>query len=646
MKRIILVLVCSANLIFINAQKHEFLNPPKFSDADLSKGKSLLDENAPAEILYKSVHYRIDISTGDLHKEYVYRIKIYNKDKAEDWLNVEVPLYKNNNDQETLNKFKAFTYNLESGNVVPIKVEKSSKYKSKESKNTTVTKFAFPNVKDGSVLEYQYEVLTPFAFLYTIPEVLIELDTPSLYTEYILDTPINILYNINYTGSLAPKYREIADRTLYGAQYKTYRFGFENLKGFKTEKFVRNDRNFRTKISAELNSTNFNELKLYSSSWEQIRKRLYDHEDFGGELKKSKLAKDNMPAGISEMKTDMEKANAIFAYVQKTFTWNKDRGIYTEDGIKKLIDTKVGNAAEINLFLVLLLREANIKADPLVISTVDNGMINLVSPNVTNTNFVLAAVETAGGIQTYDATSKQSSMNELPLRDWNEYGILLSRDKAVQLRMTNTKPGNTFLTINAKINEDGSVSGAYSDKDTGVFAMYVKDNYDENPDKYKKQYKENFAVDFTGIDSKVLENGEFESTMKFSSTDMIDKIGKKMIINPMLFLNKNSNEFDQVEERKYPIDFGAASTKVKKVILEIPEGYTVEEIPKSKKIVTEDKEIEYSYVVEQKGNKLEVTATTKVASPDYPKEYYPAFKQIWGVASKHENQVISLVKKS
>jgi hypothetical protein len=118
-----------------------------------------------------------------------------------------------------------------------------------------------------------------------------------------------------------------------------------------------------------------------------------------------------------------------------------------------------------------------------------------------------------------------------------------------------------------------------------------------------------------------------------------------MIINPMLFLNKNSNEFDQTEERKYLIDFTSPFTRVKKIVLEIPAGYVIEEMPKNKKIVTDDKEIEYSYVAEQKGNKIEVISTTKVMSPDYPKEYYPAFKQIWGVASKQENQVISLVKK-
>jgi hypothetical protein len=643
MKKLILIAFCLMNFIFIEAQKHEFLEPPKFNDADLSKQKSALDENAPAEILYKSLHFNIEYNTGNLIKQAFYRVKIYDKDKAEDWLNLEIPLYQNGSDHETLSRIKAFTYNLENGASVATKVDKSSKYKSKESKNYSITKFAFPNVKNGSIIEYQYEVTSPF--LFSIPEIMIETDTPSLYTEYVLDSPSNIAYNVNYTGFLSPKYREVDERTMFGMNYRTYRFAYENLKGFKTERFINNDKNYRTKISAELHSTNFREVKLYSSSWEQVKQRLYENEDFGGELKKTKLAKENMPANISGITDEIEKANAVFNYVKNTFTWNKDRGIYVEDGIKKMLETKTGNAAEINLFLVMMLREAGIKADPLTISTVSNGLINIASPNVSNMNFVIAAIQTKDGFHLYDATSKQSSIDQLPPRDWNQFGILINKEKVQQLTMNNGKTSFTYLTAEAKINDDGSISGDYSDRDTGTYAMFAKESYDDNADKYKKQYKENFSMDFTNIDSKVLENGDFESKMKFSSDNLIDKIGKKMIINPMLFLNKNSNEFDQAEERKYLIDFTSPFTRIKKIVLEIPEGYMIEEMPKNKKIVTDDKDIEYSYIAEQKGNKLEVTSTTTVKSPNYPKEYYPAFKQIWGVASKQENQVISLVKK-
>src|SRR5215813_6647596 len=108
MKKLLMLAVCSVNFIFIEAQKHEFLDPPKFNDADLSKQKSALDENASAEILYKSVHFSIDNNTGNLIKRAFYRIKIYDKDKAEDWLNLEIPLYQSGSDHETLSKMKAF----------------------------------------------------------------------------------------------------------------------------------------------------------------------------------------------------------------------------------------------------------------------------------------------------------------------------------------------------------------------------------------------------------------------------------------------------------------------------------------------------------------------------------------------------------
>lgn len=93
------------------------------------------------------------------------------------------------------------------------------------------------------------------------------------------------------------------------------------------------------------------------------------------------------------------------------------------------------------------------------------------------------------------------------------------------------------------------------------------------------------------------------------------------------------------------IDFISPVTKTKTVEIEIPEGYEVVDLPKSKRIVTEDKEISYSYIVEKTDKKVTVTSQYKIASADYPKEYYPAFKQIWKTISDSENQVMSLIKK-
>jgi hypothetical protein len=634
---------CISTALF--AQDQKFLKMPKFNKDDLKKEKSAIDPKAPAELLYRSIHYRIDNSSGNLIKEYTYRVKIYEKDKSENWHNLEISLYDNNSgDREVLTKMKALVYNLEGDNVIETKVDKSSKFKSKENKYITVSKYAFPAIKNGSIIEYHYEVSSPF--VYEIPLIYIELDTPSVYTEYVLDSPLQMSYSVDFTGSLFPKYKIMKEDVMYGSQYKTYRFGYDNLKGFMTEKYVKNNDNYRTKIRAELHSTYFgNNLKMYTSTWEDIRKKLWDHEDFGSQYKKDRLVKELIPAGILDEKDDLSKANKILDHVKTNFTWNQNNGIYAENGIRDLIKNKTGNDADLNLMLTAMFRSANINAYPILISTVRNGNVNLTFPNLGNFNYVIVGAEINKKVYLFDATSKQSQPNLLPSRVWNDNGLFVKDGKAELISLNNIEVSHNSHTTKAKINTDGTVSGVYQDQDEGMMAMNAKESFDENPDKYKKQYKENFSVDFANINSRVLDGGEFRSTMSFSSNNMIDNLGKKMILNPLLFLHQTKNDFDQQDERRYMIDFISPISKTKVVEIEIPEGYDVVDLPKSKKIVTEDKEISYSYTVEKKDNRIITISEYNIASANYPKEYYPAFKKIWKTISDSESQVMSLVKK-
>jgi ribosomal protein L13 len=67
--------------------QHKFLSPPVFDEADLKKPNSLIEKEAPAEILYNSVRYHIT-NDNSLEKECYSKIKIYDKKRSEDWLNV------------------------------------------------------------------------------------------------------------------------------------------------------------------------------------------------------------------------------------------------------------------------------------------------------------------------------------------------------------------------------------------------------------------------------------------------------------------------------------------------------------------------------------------------------------------------------
>ena len=118
-----------------------------------------------------------------------------------------------------------------------------------------------------------------------------------------------------------------------------------------------------------------------------------------------------------------------------------------------------------------------------------------------------------------------------------------------------------------------------------------------------------------------------------------------VVFNPLLFLYSQNHDFNQTEERVNPIEFLSAYKKNKKVNITIPDGFKFENIPTSKKFKTDDDSISYSYIVTQEGNKITIETSVLVDDSFFPKEYYPAFKQIFDAITKLEGQLVTVVKK-
>ncbi len=650
---LLIIALLTSNLIF----SQKFLDPPKLDIEDLKLTSYTKNPSEAAEVIYKSYHYYI--TDGDLHLDVISRVKIYKKDDAKKFLEEEIYTYlgKNHN-EEKVTSLKVNTYNLENGKIATTTVNKNSKYQSKENKNYSVTKFAFENVKDGSVVEYKYSVLSPF--LYVIPRVMVEDEVPIRYFEYVFDAPKHFGYNINYKGTLMPKNRDVSERVLYGTDCRTYRFAYNDLAAYRNEKYVNNIDNYRTSIRAELNSTDFpitsngaystgisGGFKSYGISWSDIRKQLYDDENFGDELKRNNLVKNLLPEDIKSIKNDKDRAAAVLKFTQNKYKWNGEYSAFTDKGIKQLIATNSGNSAEINLMLILLMRSANLNAEPVLLSTIGRGLLTAYSPSISMLNYVLAIVDFDGKPILYDATSKMTTPNIIRPAALNYYGYVMTKDEAKPIDVVCPEKSVTYLTVDAKLNPDGTFTGDFSDRDTMLYAMMNSESYDKDKDAYQKEsYKERYKFPYANIKSGATENGDFETSFAFDSVDSFaDGIGGKLVFNPLLFLYRKSHEFDQAEERRSPIELMTGYDRVKKVTITLPDGYAFENVPKSKKFRTEDSAIQYVYKVTQEGNKLTVETTTTVEDPVYPKGYYPAFKQIFDNITKLEGQVVTVVKK-
>jgi len=65
---------------------------------------------------------------------------------------------------------------------------------------------------------------------------------------------------------------------------------------------------------------------------------------------------------------------AIFKHVQGRMNWDNKYGVYTDKGVKKAYESRTGNIAEINFILINMLNGAGIQANPVLVSTLDNGV--------------------------------------------------------------------------------------------------------------------------------------------------------------------------------------------------------------------------------------------------------------------------------
>src|SRR5690606_29243568 len=128
--------------------------------------------------------------------QYHVKIKVFNIQKFSRG-DVVIGLHKEDNENfETIRSIEGVVfYQDENGGVQKAVLDKKSIFKENSSKYTELVKFAMPNVRNGSVLEYKYEIESPFFFNFRPWEF--QWDIPKVHSEYIAVIPAVYKYNVS-----------------------------------------------------------------------------------------------------------------------------------------------------------------------------------------------------------------------------------------------------------------------------------------------------------------------------------------------------------------------------------------------------------------------------------------------------------------
>jgi hypothetical protein len=88
---------------------------------------------------------------------------------------------------ESVRSLKAAAYNMENGKMVKTKMESSMVHEEYLNKTDKLHKFSVPQVRVGTVIEYEYNLDSDF--FYELRDWYAQRDIPVLYTKYALSIP-------------------------------------------------------------------------------------------------------------------------------------------------------------------------------------------------------------------------------------------------------------------------------------------------------------------------------------------------------------------------------------------------------------------------------------------------------------------------
>ncbi|WP_095928240.1 DUF3857 domain-containing protein [Flavobacterium sp. ACN2] len=657
------LLICITLLgstITIQAQNYDL---GKVTIAELNEKVHPKDSSAPAAILFKKGRtyfgYNKDVGFYANHVCEV-KIKIYKKEGLS-WADQKVRFYigydKLNEDR--LEFSDAVTYNLENGNIVKTKLNNQGEFKNKINQYWKEKTITLPNVKVGSIIEYKYVLRSEN--LVKFPDFDVQFSIPVDYFYYKTQIPEFYIYKPILIGGIPLETESKftgASQSFDNAYSQTSSFNYKQIETFykgkdvpalKEEPYINNLENYRGSIQQELERVRLPDqpVKDYSLTWEGVAKTIFKDDSFGKQLNQGSLFTDDLNKLLSNVEDKTERLNLIFTYVKNRMNWNEINSCYTEKGVEKAYKDQTGNVAEINFILINMLRAAGIEANPVLVSTIQNGLP--VYPTRTGFNYVIVAAEIDGKKTLLDASHKLTAPNILPLNVLNWNGRLIKKDgSSEEIQLDPTQQSKEIYSLIVKINPDGKMNGQARVQRTDYDAYsFREENNTKTEDAYLEKLENrlggleisNYAIENqkSNLDQSVIE------TFSFASSNRSDIIDGKIFVNPLLFFTQSKNPFNQ-EKRQMPVYFGYKNIEKFNLNIEIPQGYTVESLPKPFRISSEDKLMSFILNFSVSENKIQIVSQKEINSSIFVAEDYGMIKEFFQKMIVSQNEKIILKK--
>jgi hypothetical protein len=373
---------------------------------------------------------------------------------------------------------------------------------------------------------------------------------------------------------------------------------------------------------------------------------------------------------LASGKTDFyDKTEAIGEFVQKQiryFAIELGIGGYQPHYAADIFRNRYGDCKDKATLLTAMLSAVGVHATLVVVDT-DRGVIDPDAPSIVG-NHVIAAIEIPKGYSSpklrsvvtsktgrqyliFDPTWEKTAFGQLEHNLQGGYGVLMDGSDSQAIRFPVLPPDlNTIhRTATFHLLADGSLQGTVTEKRFGDISEDDRYLYTMGDAKQQSDYRNHvLAQDFTSFTVSDLKVENIEALNKDLTTSYslaADHFGKStgplLMVRPRI-LGSEDLYVDHKKRHEVPIDLDQTMQEHDDYAIELPPGYTVDEIPDPVKLDLGFASYESSSTV--KDNVLHYTRTYTVREVTLPADKYSDVQKLAGVIAADEQSSAVLKK--
>ena len=552
---------------------------------------------------------------------------------------------------DQLHRVRGHTFVPEpSGQIRRVELAGASVFRERVRDGVDEVRFTMPALAPGAIFEVEYtwetdDVVTPPAWTF-------QSDEPTVVSEYRVEIPGYLDHaTVQQDGAVGQRIESDVARA---GRSTRARWTGRGLPAVRDEPYTTTEADYQARVQLQLRRYVLpgQPPRDVLRTWPEVAQTLERHEAFGQRLRSSRLRRAQVEgvAGTAD-----ERARAVYDQVRTGYVSNGRRGVFAGRDLNDVVEARSGSDPELTLLLAALLREADVPAQLVLISTRGNGRPNELYPIVDQFDRLAVAVADDGGrITLLDPTDPARPYGVLPVESLNQRAWLADPVGPRWIDVAPPSDTGTATLVDGVLGRDGQLTGSVQLQLSGYDAQRVRDEMADEPAAGPAQAASGAAVlraaDASGdvriaaveVDGLADPGAPLAVTASFVAP-AAESVGDELYLSPFVLMKLDENPF-QSATRTFPVDFAYPFTRTYVASITLPEGYVAEEVPAPTRRTIPGQAVTYTRMIAVEGDKLMVRTVLTVNKARVEVEEYPALRGLYAEVVAAEAEAVVLVR--